>query len=54
MTQVNATNSTSSVFGSFSASGSPQLALAMLQMELARTNKDSAFGGIKEIENQQA
>ena len=54
MTQVNSANATSSVFGTFSASGSPQLALAMLQMELAKTNKDSALGGIKEIEGQQA
>ena len=54
MTQVNATSGTSSVFSTFSASGSPQLALAMLQMELARTNKESALGGIKEIETEQA
>ena len=54
MTQVNATSSTHSVFGTFSASGSPQLALAMLQMELAKSNKDQALAGIKEIENQQA
>ena len=54
MSQVNATGSTGSVFGSFSASGSPQLALAMLQMELAKTNKEQALSGIKEIEAQQA
>ncbi len=54
MSQINATSGTHSVFGAFSAAGSPQLALAMLQMELARTNKESALGGIKEIESQQA
>ena len=54
MTQVNATSGTSSVFGTFSAAGSPQLALAMLQMELAKTNKEQALAGIKEIEVQQA
>ncbi|MCR5562453.1 MAG: USH1C-binding protein 1 [Desulfovibrio sp.] len=57
MSQVNGPNAsagTHSVFGAFSASGSPQLALAMLQMDLAKTNKDSALGGIKEIESQQA
>ena len=54
MTQVNSANATSSVFGTFSAAGSPQLALAMLQMELAKTNKEAALGGIKEIESQQA
>ena len=54
MTQVNATSGTSSVFSTFSASGSPQLALAMLQMELAKTNKDQALSGIKEIEGEQA
>ena len=46
-------NGTGSVFGTFSASGSPQLALAMLQMELAKTNKESALSGIKEIEEMQ-
>ena len=54
MSQVNATSGTHSVFGAFSASGSPQLALAMLQMELAKTNKEQALSGIKEIETQQA
>ena len=54
MSQVNAPTVTGSVFGAFSASGSPQLALAMLQMELAKTNKESALGGIKEIETEQA
>ena len=54
MTQVNAAHGTNSVFGAFSAAGSPQLALAMLQMELAKTNKESALSGIKEIETQQA
>ena len=54
MTQVNAAHSTNSVFGTFSAAGSPQLALAMLQMELAKTNKEQALSGIKEIEAQQA
>ncbi len=54
MTQVNAAHGTNSVFGTFSAAGSPQLALAMLQMELAKTNKESALSGIKEIETQQA
>ncbi len=42
MTQVNAAHGTNSVFGTFSAAGSPQLALAMLQMELAKTNKDKS------------
>ena len=54
MSQINATSGTHSVFGAFSAAGSPQLALAMLQMELAKTNKEAALGGIKEIEEQQA
>ena len=54
MTQVNATHGAGSVFGTFSAAGSPQLALAMLQMELAKTNKEQALSGIKEIEAQQA
>ena len=54
MSQVNGTTSSQSVFGTFSASGSPQMALAMLQMELAKTNKDQAMSGIKEIENEQA
>ena len=54
MSQVNGATSTQSVFGTFSAAGSPQLALAMLQMNLAKTNKESALGGIKEIENEQA
>ncbi len=54
MSQVNPTGGTSSVFGTFSAAGSPQLALAMLQMELAKTNKEQALAGIKEIENEQA
>ncbi len=54
MSQVNATSGTQSVFATFSAHGSPQMALAMLQMDLARTNKDQAMQGIKEIESQQA
>ena len=54
MSQVNSASGTNSVFGTFSAAGSPQLALAMLQMELAKTNKESALSGIKEIENEQA
>ena len=54
MSQINATSGTQSVFATFSAHGSPQMALAMLQMELARTNKDQAMSGIKEIENEQA
>ena len=54
MSQVNAAHGTNSVFGTFSAAGSPQLALAMLQMELAKSNKEQALSGIKEIENQQA
>jgi hypothetical protein len=54
MSQVNATSGTQSVFATFSAHGSPQMALAMLQMELAKTNKDQAMSGIKEIENEQA
>ena len=54
MSQVNAASGTQSVFATFSAHGSPQMALAMLQMELARTNKDQAMSGIKEIENEQA
>ncbi|MCR4666072.1 MAG: hypothetical protein K5657_02125 [Desulfovibrio sp.] len=52
--QVNNTSASQSVFGSFSAAGSPQLALAMLQMELAKANKEQALAGIKEIENEQA
>ncbi|MBQ9452182.1 MAG: USH1C-binding protein 1 [Desulfovibrio sp.] len=54
MSQVNATANTQSVFSTFSAHGSPQMALAMLQMELAKTNKEQAMAGIKEIENEQA
>ncbi|MBQ9451772.1 MAG: hypothetical protein IJU65_00540, partial [Desulfovibrio sp.] len=54
MSQVNATSGTRSVFATFSAHGSPQMALAMLQMELAKTNKEQAMSGIKEIENEQA
>jgi 1,2-phenylacetyl-CoA epoxidase catalytic subunit len=54
MSQVNAASGTHSVFDTFSAHGSPQMALAMLQMELARTNKEQAMAGIKEIENEQA
>ncbi len=54
MTQVNATSNTQSVFATFSAHGSPQMALAMLQMDLAKTNKEQAMAGIKEIENEQA
>ena len=45
-------NGYGSAFGT--GSGSPQLALAMLQMELAKTNKESALSGIKEIEKMQA
>ena len=33
---------------------SPQLAFAMLQMELAKANKDSAMAGIQDIEKQQS
>ena len=54
MTQINATSNTQSVFATFSAHGSPQMALAMLQMDLAKTNKEQAMAGIKEIENEQA
>ena len=54
MSQVTGATSTQSVFATFSANGSPQMALAMLQMELARTNKEAAMDGIKEIENEQA
>ena len=52
MNQVSSVSSTGSVFGNFSVSGSPQLILAMLQMELAKTNNDSTLSGIKEIEFQ--
>ena len=54
MSQVNATSGTHSVFDNFSAHGSPQMALAMLQMDLTKTNKEQAMAGIKEIENEQA
>ena len=45
---------TFSAFSQFDSSSSPQLALAMLQMELAKANKEQALSGIKEIEKQQA
>ena len=53
--EINLENAISSLnkFGSFSGS-SPQLALAMLQMELAQANKQQAMSSIKEIENEQA
>ncbi len=55
MTQpVNETSASQSVFGTFSAANSPQMALAMLQMELAKANKEQGLAGIKEIENEQA
>ena len=53
MSQVNGVTNAQSVFSTFSAHGSPQMALAMLQMDLARTNKDQAMAGIKEIEAEQ-
>ena len=40
MSRVNDVFATRSVFGALSASCSPQMALTMLQMDLARTNKE--------------
>ena len=52
---INVTNNASVQFTSVTEGArSPQLAFAMLQMELARANKDSAMSGIQEIEAQQA
>ena len=55
MSQVNL-NRTSDIGGPLldNTGRSPQLAFALLQMELAKANKDSAMQGIKEIEAQQA
>lgn len=56
MSQMTVNNSSSVSFSVLSGEGarSPQLALAMLQMELARANKEEALKGIKSIEDQQA
>lgn len=56
MSQVNnATVQTSSVnFSNVTGARSPQLALAMLMLQLADTNKQAAMNGIKEIESEQA
>ena len=55
MSQINL-NSTSAVGGPLldNVGRSPQLALALLEMELAKANKDQAMAGIKEIEATQA
>lgn len=49
-------NQTSSVSGlnNIGVYRSPQLAFAMLQMELAKANKDAAMQGIQDIQKQQA
>ena len=54
MSQVNSATSTQSVFGNYSNNSGPQFALAMLEMQLAKANKEQAMAGIKEIENEQA
>ena len=55
MTQVNDTSAASYVsFMNVTGQRSPQLALAMLMLNLADTNKKAAMDGIKEIEDQQA
>ncbi|MBQ9407241.1 MAG: hypothetical protein IJU37_10975 [Desulfovibrio sp.] len=55
MTQINDISAASYV-SSMNVTGqrSPQLALAMLMLNLADTNKKAAMDGIKEIEDQQA
>ena len=55
MSQINL-NSTSAVGGPLldNVGRSPQLALALLEMQLAKSNKDEAMKGIKEIEATQA
>ncbi|MBR3663745.1 MAG: hypothetical protein IKN64_03720 [Desulfovibrio sp.] len=55
MSQVTNTEASSSVnFSSVTGARSPQLALAMLMLELADANKKAAMEGIKEIESEQA
>ena len=55
MSQVNNNSSVSNVnFSQVTGARSPQLALAMLMLELAETNKKAAMEGIKDIEEQQA
>ncbi|MCR4666074.1 MAG: hypothetical protein K5657_02135 [Desulfovibrio sp.] len=53
MSQVTKVSSSYSVFGTFSAAGSPQLAFATLQLDLAKANKEQTLTGIKEIESGQ-
>ena len=55
MSQVTGTSSSSSVmFSQVTGARSPQMALAMLMLDLADTNKKAAMNGIKEIEAEQA
>ncbi|MCR5814008.1 MAG: hypothetical protein K6G15_05915 [Desulfovibrio sp.] len=55
MSQVNDVTASSNVnFSTFTGARSPQLALALLMLELADTNKKAAMDGIKDIEDQQA
>ena len=55
MSQVNNDSSVSNVnFSQVTGARSPQLALAMLMLELADTNKKAAMDGIKDIEVEQA
>ncbi|MCR5814007.1 MAG: hypothetical protein K6G15_05910 [Desulfovibrio sp.] len=54
MSQVNDVQNASSVnFSTFTGARSPQLALALLMLELADTNKKAAMDGIHDIEAQQ-
>ena len=55
MSQVNDISNASSVnFSTVTGARSPQVALAMLMLDLADTNKKAAMDGIKDIEAQQA
>ena len=54
MSQVSNVGVSSVNFTTVTGARSPQLALAMLMLELADTNKKAAMDGIKEIEAEQA